>query len=77
MLAHILLKLQQVGLLNENFDYSGKNKELEIIYIQPLNHNKENLVIDFNWIANWLDKRNKEDAFETELSKVLRIWAND
>ncbi|MFD0836694.1 hypothetical protein ACFQ0I_13025 [Mariniflexile aquimaris] len=74
---HLKSKLQQVGLLDADNKYNGKNKELEIIYIQPVNHNNENLVIDFNWIADWLEKNNKKDSFETELSNALRIWAND
>ncbi len=69
-------KLQKSGLLNENFEYSGKNKKLELIYIQPTNHNNENFVIDFNWIADWLEKDYK-DTFKTELANALRIWSND
>lgn len=73
---HLKEKLQKVGLLNEKFKYSGKNKNLEIIYIQPSNHNQENLVIDFNWIADWLEK-GSNDTFKTELAKALRIWSDD
>jgi len=74
---HLKDKLQKVGLLNEKYGYSGKNIDLEIIYVQPSNHNKEKLVIDFNWIADWLEKNNNSDTFETELACALRIWAED
>jgi len=73
---HLKDKLQKVGLLNDKFEFSGKNKDLEIIYVQPSNHNKENLVIDFNWIADWLEK-DKKDTFKNELATALRIWSND
>lgn len=73
---HLKEKLQKVGLLDNKFEYSGKNKNLEIIYVQPSNHKKENLIIDFNWIANWLEK-DKKDTFKVELANALKIWSND
>ncbi len=73
---HLKSKLQSVGLLNERFEYSGKNKDLKIIYVQPSDLNKENNVIDFNWIADWLEK-DLNDDFKTELANALRIWSKD
>jgi len=74
---HLKNKLKNTGLLNENFEYSGKNKTLEIIYVQPSNYQNEKFVIDFNWIAEWLDKQPNRSSFDTELSKALRIWSKD
>jgi hypothetical protein len=74
---HLKDKLRNVGLLNEKFDYSGKNKGLEIIYVQPSNYQNEKLVIDFNWIADWLDKKSTNDSFDKELANALRKWSED
>ncbi len=74
---HLKKSLQRVGILNEAFEYSGKNKNLEIVYVQPSNYQDEKLVIDFNWIANWLEKRTNNNSFEKEFARALRLWAND
>ena len=68
--------MQTAGLLNEKYEYSGKNKKLEIIYIQPNNIKNESFIIDFIWIADWL-KKDKNDKFKIEFANVLKIWAND
>ena len=74
---HLKNKLKNVGLLNDDFKYSGKNKVLEIIYVQPANHQNEKLVIDFIWIAEWLEKQSNISSFEIELAKALRKWSKD
>lgn len=74
---HLKNKLNKVGLLDENFEYSNKNNRLEIVYVQPSNHDNENLVIDFNWIANWLESYNKAGIFEKEFADALRTWSYD
>jgi len=74
---HLKSKLKKIGLLNESFTYTGKNKKLEIIYFQPKNHDNEKLVIDFNWMADWLDRKSGDDSYEKELAKALRKWADD
>jgi len=63
--------------LNDDFEYNGKNKVLEIIYVQPANHQNEKLVIDFIWIAEWLEKQSNISSFEIELAKALRKWSKD
>lgn len=74
---HLKSKLQNVGLLNENNEYSGKNKNLEIVYVQPANYQGEKNVIDFNWIADWLEQDKNNDTFKKELANALRIWSED
>ena len=74
---HLKNKLLDIGILNNQFQYSDKNEQLEIVYVQPSNYQNEELVIDFNWIADWLDKKTDKSNFETELAIALRKWSTD
>lgn len=74
---HLKSKLIDYDLLNDNFEYTKKNNELEIIYVQPSNYQNENLVVDFNWIADWLENKSDMDSFDSELAVSLREWSND
>lgn len=70
--GHLLAKLESYGL----FDSSLPERHFEIIYVQPANSKAETQVIDFLWMANWLEARS-DDAFGLEFAKALRNWAND
>lgn len=48
---HLLDKLQSLGMLGVVSDHL----QFEIVYVQPSNRNSEPNVIDFEWIADWLD----------------------
>ena len=74
---HLIAKLKELSLLNDNWEFIGKNEDIEIIYIQPRNINNENNVIDFNSISSWIDKKQNKDNFEIELGKTLLKWVND
>jgi hypothetical protein len=75
--GHLLGKLQSVGLLDENYHYSGLNPVFEIVYVQPSNSKNESNVIDFLWISNWLLSNFPNSDFETEFANALKIWATD
>jgi len=73
---HLISKLSTYGLI-ENGEYSGLNPTFEVVYVQPSNPQKENLIIDFLWISNWLNEKYPSDEFETEFAKTLKLWAED
>ena len=75
--SHLKDKLKEYGLLNERYAYSGINQSLEIVYVQPSNNKKEENVIDFDWIANWLESAHDPSSFESEFAKALRAWSKD
>lgn len=70
--AHLLAKLQEYGLLG----IDASKLRFEIIYIQPSNKGNEPNIIDFHWIADWLDS-NHQSEFELAFAKTLRDWAVD
>lgn len=76
--GHLLRKLIDLGLMNEQRKYSGQLDKIEIVYAQP--HRRENdtkHVIDFLWISKWLRDKSGSSDFEAALSKTLSNWAND
>lgn len=73
---HLLSKLSAYGLL-KNGEYSGLNPTFEVVYVQPSNPKKEDLIIDFLWISNWLNEKYPNNGFETEFAKALKLWAED
>ncbi|GAM09344.1 hypothetical protein OR1_01619 [Geobacter sp. OR-1] len=75
--GHLLEKLQALGLLNADREYSGTNSGIEIIYVQPSNPNKNRNIIDFIWIADWLESKYAGSEFEAEFSKALKLWSSD
>jgi len=54
----------------------GKNKEIEIIYVQPSKNDKD-IIIDFEYISEWIKRNNNIDNFEKELCKALLEWEKD
>ena len=74
---HLKEKAISLGLLDQNGIYTGLNPTLEIIYVQPSNTNKEEKIIDFEWIANWLKSNYQDAEFEKELAETLLHWSND
>lgn len=75
---HLLSKLKQLNLLNDNKEYIGVSNNINIIYVQP-NNNKQkcDMVVTFDWISNWLARRYENDEFIKYFSSVLSSWAND
>ncbi len=74
---HLLNKLREYGFIDNREHYTGKNQGLEIIYVQPSKKDKEENVIDFIWIADWLEKTYKNEIFESEFARALRTWSKD
>lgn len=74
---HLIAKLQNVGLVNEKKNYSEVNPAFEIVYVQPSNPKKEESVIDFLWISNWLKEKYPYSEFEIEFAEALKLWADD
>ena len=76
--GHLLAKLRELGLLDESGQFSGKADAIEIIYVQP--HRKPDdtgLVVDFAWMAQWLQNRPDAGEFETALARTLSQWSVD
>tara|TARA_B100000676_G_C17983095_1_gene790234 strand:- start:754 stop:1356 length:603 start_codon:yes stop_codon:yes gene_type:complete len=74
---HLKEKLKEAALLNDEYEYSGLNKKLKIIYVQPKSKHDNAVIIDFHWISNWLKDKYPNDSFSKELSETLKIWAED
>jgi hypothetical protein len=71
--------MQNYGLLGVDLrKYTGRNPELEIVYIMPANKENRPNVIDFNTFADFLDKAASENnSFEKTLAEALRFWKVD
>jgi hypothetical protein len=50
---------------------------IDVVYVQPKGKTDDEVVMDFNWIAGWLEDNHRGKGFETALAKSLRVWAND
>lgn len=74
---HLIAKLRLVGLINDKNKYSEVNPSFEVVYVQSSNLKKEESVIDFVWISNWLKEKYPNSEFEIEFAKALKLWAND
>ena len=74
---HLIAKLRLVGFINNKNKYSEVNPSFEVVYVQPSNLKKEESVIDFVWISNWLKEKYPNSEFEIEFAKALKLWAND
>lgn len=77
--AHLLAKLRTLGLLDETNSWTGRNPEIEIVYVQPRKFadSAEENVVDFCQIADWLERAHHGEAFETAFADALRGWAGD
>jgi hypothetical protein len=65
-------RLKELELINENYEFSGKNNDVEIIFVQPLkDENTEYTIIDFEEISKWIMDKQNNNLFETELCKTL------
>jgi len=83
---HLIKKLEKLGIVKitkdekNKFEFkfiAGKNKEIEIIYVQPSNEKGDNHIIDFKYISDWINKNKNDGDFENELCKALIEWKND
>lgn len=77
--AHLLLKLRSLGLLDDANTWTGRNPEIEIVYVQPrkLADSAEENVVDFCQIADWLERVYNGEDFEMAFADALRGWAGD
>jgi len=76
--GYLKTKMLQLGMINQNYEYSGINPELEVIYIMPSNKEAKENVIEFDWIAEWMDKKfTGKESFEKYFAATLRIWKVD
>jgi len=75
---HLLSKLKQLNLLNNNQGYIGNSNNINIIYVQPNEKGRKNeVVITFDWISKWLNRKYGDNEFVKNLSLALADWAND
>lgn len=74
---HLKDKLVACRLLATDLQIIAQNEELEIVYVQPGKKENTDRVIDFLWIAAWLQKQDPYTPFEKELVRALIIWAKD
>ncbi len=77
--AHLLAKLRGLGLLDESNAWTGRNPQLEIVYVQPhrVSDSVVENVVDFRQIADWLEREHPGAEFETAFAAALRGWAED
>lgn len=74
---HLTDKMRVLGLLNENKDYVGQFNDIKILYVQPIDKEKNGNCIEFKWIADWLERKSTLDDFESNLILALREWSKD
>jgi hypothetical protein len=75
---HLLSKLKQLTLLNDNKEYVGISNNINIIYVQPNENDKKNeVVVTFDWISKWLNIKHKNNEFVKNFSSALAYWADD
>lgn len=73
---HLINKLIQLKVLNENEKFIGQDK-IKVVYVQPNNKKSDESCIDFQWIHNWLKSKNEIDSFESNFANSLKEWAKD
>lgn len=74
---HLKSKLKDYGLIDNNNSYTGFNPSFEIVYVQPSNESRDNQIIDFIWISDWLKAKHPNSEFENELANALYSWSNN
>lgn len=76
---HLLGKLRDLGLINDEEKFTGSKNDIKVIYIQPkkLEDDKAENVIDFKTIAKILQKKYPTDDFTLEYAKALDAWSGD
>jgi len=75
--SYLLDKLKTLKILNEDNMYTGRSDEIKIIYLQPRNEDNEKNCIEFLQVAEWLERNNGKDGFESYFASALRMWAMD
>ena len=75
--GHLLDRLIEIGLRHRDFRFIGNSDLIDVVYVQPKGKTDDGGVIDFNWIARWLEDNHRGKVFEAALAKSLRVWAND
>jgi len=71
---HLLQKLKNFGLLDDNNKFSGKSTKIKIIYFQPNNKKNEPNCITFEAFAEWLINGHSAGDFEYEFAQTLLRW---
>ncbi|MFC1871018.1 hypothetical protein ACFLYF_01255 [Chloroflexota bacterium] len=72
--GHLLRKLSEFGLIDNDGNYSGKSEIVEIIYVEPHSID-DNKCISFEWISNWMKQKYENSEFELEFAQLLQEWA--
>lgn len=70
---HLLGKLEDLKLIDNNHTFIGKSADVEIIYVQPHITEKDNCIC-FKDIADWMRKKYGDSEFELELANTLEKW---
>ena len=71
---HLISKLQQSGLLDDQGRWTGLNPGLDILYVQPAEPVDPERGIGFGRIADWLERRPDAGEFERAFAGTLRGW---
>lgn len=71
---HLLNKLADFKLIDNNKNYTGKSNDIDVIYIQP-HVNDDNNCIDFKRFSNWLRNNFGDNKFELEFADTLEKWS--
>lgn len=76
---HLLGKLRDLGLINDEEKFTGSKNDIKVIYIQPKKRegDKAENVIDFKTIAKILQTKYPTDEFTLEYAKALDAWSED
>lgn len=74
---HLLINIQEYGLIDEKNKYTGLNPIIKKIYVIPCNKLDSKNTIDFKDIVEWFEEKSNIDSFEIEFIKALKTWYNE
>jgi hypothetical protein len=76
---HLLDKLTGLGVLDAAREFAGSTDTIKIVYAQPhvTTDDADKLVLDFEWMAQWLVDNHSGSEFESALSQSLLRWSTD
>jgi hypothetical protein len=72
--TYLLKKLTELGLIDDNKQFSGDSNYIEIVYVQP-HTTVGDKCINFKWIADWMKQKYGNNEFELELANTLGKWS--
>jgi acid stress-induced BolA-like protein IbaG/YrbA len=77
---HLINKLKDKNILDDDYNLIGENEDIEIIYVQPSNKtisNVKKVIIDYKKIIEWFNENEIKGEFEEYFKNALSQWVDD